>query len=74
MITGKPTKSEIDQEEMEIKSAYTIEIKSASTVENSKSKSSLKEAAGGIVKEGKGRLYIFGRCVAMLLCWHDHTN
>ncbi|KAK4567782.1 hypothetical protein RGQ29_003514 [Quercus rubra] len=25
----------------------------------------------GFLKEGRGRLYIFRRCIIMLLCWHD---
>ncbi|OEL20693.1 hypothetical protein BAE44_0018288 [Dichanthelium oligosanthes] len=25
-----------------------------------------------MLKEHKTRLYILGRCVTMLLCWHDH--
>lgn len=26
-----------------------------------------------VLKEHKTRLYILGRCVSMLLCWHDHA-
>lgn len=47
-----------------------MKMKAGSRIDNSKTKSSCKEATG-FVQEGKGRLYIFGRCVAMLLCWHD---
>ncbi|TKW13786.1 hypothetical protein SEVIR_5G123500v4 [Setaria viridis] len=25
-----------------------------------------------VLKQHKTRLYILGRCVSMLLCWHDH--
>ncbi|KAG2667348.1 hypothetical protein I3760_15G109300 [Carya illinoinensis] len=25
----------------------------------------------GFLKEGRGRLYVFRRCIIMLLCWHD---
>jgi hypothetical protein len=38
-----------------------------------------KPAGGGlagrcntVLKQHKTRLYILGRCVSMLLCWHDH--
>ncbi|RYR22178.1 hypothetical protein Ahy_B03g067460 [Arachis hypogaea] len=26
-----------------------------------------------MVKQQKTRFYICGRCIAMLLCWHDHS-
>lgn len=29
------------------------------------------KALGGFLKEARGRLYIFRRCIVMLLCWHD---
>ncbi|CAD6240057.1 unnamed protein product [Miscanthus lutarioriparius] len=25
-----------------------------------------------VLKQHKTRLYILGKCVSMLLCWHDH--
>uniref|UniRef100_A0A0D9UXI4 Uncharacterized protein n=1 Tax=Leersia perrieri TaxID=77586 RepID=A0A0D9UXI4_9ORYZ len=27
-----------------------------------------------VLKEHKTRLYILGRCVSMLLCWHHHSD
>uniref|UniRef100_A0A0E0BY17 Uncharacterized protein n=1 Tax=Oryza meridionalis TaxID=40149 RepID=A0A0E0BY17_9ORYZ len=27
-----------------------------------------------VLKEHKTRLYILGRCVSMLLCWHHHDS
>ncbi|KAJ8750450.1 hypothetical protein K2173_015589 [Erythroxylum novogranatense] len=26
-----------------------------------------------VVKQHKTRCYILGRCISMLLCWHDHA-
>ncbi|XP_021277131.1 uncharacterized protein LOC110411337 [Herrania umbratica] len=26
-----------------------------------------------MAKQQKTRFYILGRCIAMLLCWHDHS-
>ncbi|CAA7397209.1 unnamed protein product [Spirodela intermedia] len=26
-----------------------------------------------VAKQQKTRFYILGRCISMLLCWHDHT-
>ncbi|XP_021903113.1 uncharacterized protein LOC110818516 [Carica papaya] len=26
-----------------------------------------------MVKQQKTRFYILGRCISMLLCWHDHS-
>ncbi|CAN6584954.1 unnamed protein product [Malus baccata var. baccata] len=49
---------------MEMKSSDT------NTVEASKRRFSSKRGCG-FLKEGRGRLYVFRRCIVMLLCWHD---
>ncbi|KAL6330694.1 hypothetical protein AAG906_009122 [Vitis piasezkii] len=36
-------------------------------------KSSLRKRCFTMVKQQKTRFYILGRCVSMLLCWHDHS-
>ncbi|PON86496.1 DEVIL-like protein [Trema orientale] len=43
----------------------------STTVEGSKRRCSCKSSVDEFLKERKGRLYIFRRCVVMLLCWHD---
>jgi hypothetical protein len=46
-------------------------MKGASVEGSNKRKSSCK-GLGGFLKEGRGRLYIFKRCIIMLLCRHEH--
>ena len=41
------------------------------TVGVSKRKYNCKSSVDEFLRERKGRLYIFRRCVVMLLCWHD---
>ncbi|XP_062090715.1 small polypeptide DEVIL 10 [Humulus lupulus] len=36
-------------------------------------KSGLRKRCLLMVKQQKTRFYILGRCVSMLLCWHDHS-
>ncbi|BAT91285.1 hypothetical protein VIGAN_06260400 [Vigna angularis var. angularis] len=36
-------------------------------------KTSLRKRCYMVAKQQKTRFYIFGRCIAMLLCWHDHA-
>ncbi|ESW03420.1 hypothetical protein PHAVU_011G012500 [Phaseolus vulgaris] len=36
-------------------------------------KTSLRKRCFVVAKQQKTRFYIFGRCIAMLLCWHDHA-
>ncbi|XP_024029977.1 uncharacterized protein LOC112094100 [Morus notabilis] len=36
-------------------------------------KTSLRKRCLLMVKQQKTRFYILGRCVSMLLCWHDHS-
>lgn len=36
-------------------------------------KTSLRKRCFMVAKQQKTRFYIFGRCIAMLLCWHDHA-
>ncbi|GMN50474.1 hypothetical protein TIFTF001_019642 [Ficus carica] len=36
-------------------------------------KTSVRKRCMLMVKQQKTRFYILGRCVSMLLCWHDHS-
>ncbi|XP_054813624.1 small polypeptide DEVIL 10 [Prosopis cineraria] len=37
------------------------------------SRRSLRKRCFLMAKQQKTRFYIFGRCITMLLCWHDHS-
>ncbi|KAG5559392.1 hypothetical protein RHGRI_009060 [Rhododendron griersonianum] len=35
-------------------------------------KTSFRSRCSYVYKQQRARFYIIGRCVSMLLCWHDH--
>ncbi|KAL9440539.1 hypothetical protein AB3S75_019249 [Citrus x aurantiifolia] len=35
-------------------------------------KTEIRKRCARMVKQQKTRFYILGRCISMLLCWHDH--
>jgi hypothetical protein len=48
-----------------------MKMKGASATSNKRKFSCKGLGVGGLLKEARGRLYIFKRCIIMLLCWHD---
>ncbi|KAG8661597.1 hypothetical protein MANES_01G020350v8 [Manihot esculenta] len=42
-----------------------------STAGDSKQRLSYNKGFSGLLREGRGRLYLIKRCVVMLLCWSD---
>ncbi|KAL5768902.1 hypothetical protein ACOSP7_015450 [Xanthoceras sorbifolium] len=36
-------------------------------------KSGFRKRCLSMAKQQKTRFYILGRCISMLLCWHDHS-
>lgn len=48
-------------------------VRSAAYGRRQKPVGGLAGRCNAVLKEHKTRLYILGRCVSMLLCWHDHA-
>ncbi|KGN60637.1 hypothetical protein Csa_019376 [Cucumis sativus] len=54
--------------------AYAVAHSSQSTqlrIRNRR-KTSFRKRCFRMIKQQKTRFYILGRCISMLLCWHDH--
>ncbi|PON44428.1 DEVIL-like protein [Trema orientale] len=48
-------------------------LSSSSGQRRASQKRGLRKRCMLMVKQQKTRFYILGRCVSMLLCWHDHS-
>uniref|UniRef100_J3KWZ1 DVL family protein n=1 Tax=Oryza brachyantha TaxID=4533 RepID=J3KWZ1_ORYBR len=46
----------------------------ASAMPRRRRRGKLAGRCNAVLKEHKTRLYILGRCVSMLLCWHHHDS
>ncbi|KAM6584455.1 hypothetical protein CsatB_011457 [Cannabis sativa] len=54
-------------------SSYYLSSASSRTRRKSSRKTGMRKRCLLMVKQQKTRFYILGRCVSMLLCWHDHS-